>query len=139
MMPSASAVVADLMDLARNLRHGVKRRVPPLGTEDASQTPRLVKPPDELVTNYYFRFAALDRPGVLAQIAGILGQYQISIAAVIQKGREIRGSVPVVMITHEAQEAAVNQALAKIDQLPAITDKTVRLRIEDRHLDAAQI
>jgi homoserine dehydrogenase len=139
MMSTGSAVVADLIDLARNLGHGIQRRVPPLGTENASQTPRVIKPLDDLVTNYYFRFAALDRPGVLSQVAGILGKYQISIAAVIQKGREFQGSVPVVMITHEAREADVNQALAEIDQLPVITHKTVRLRIEDPNLDAAQI
>ncbi|OGP71355.1 MAG: homoserine dehydrogenase, partial [Deltaproteobacteria bacterium RBG_13_60_28] len=99
MMPTASAVVSDILDLARNLTRGVNRRVPPLGCDTALETPRNIKPLDEVVTNYYIRFAALDRPGVLSQISGILGKHNISIAAVIQKGREVKGAVPIVMIT----------------------------------------
>ncbi|MBW1991914.1 MAG: homoserine dehydrogenase, partial [Deltaproteobacteria bacterium] len=107
MMPTASAVVSDILDLARNLSLGLKRRVPPLGAGNALETSRPIKPLEEVVTNYYFRFAALDRPGVLSQISGVLGRHHISIAAVIQKGREVRGAVPIVMITHEAREADV--------------------------------
>jgi homoserine dehydrogenase len=139
MMPTGSAVVADILDLAYNLGHGIPVRVPPLGIQHADQTQRLIKPIDEVITHYYFRFSALDRPGVLSQISGILGKYQISIAAVIQKGREFQGSVPVVMITHEAKEANVKNALAEIDDLPLITHKTVIIRIEDPNLDSAQI
>ncbi|MEJ2091007.1 MAG: homoserine dehydrogenase [Syntrophobacterales bacterium] len=139
MMPTASAVVSDLLDLTRNLAQGIKRRVPPLGSEAALTSSRTVKPLDEVVTNYYFRFAALDRPGVLSQISGVLGKYNISIGAVIQKGREVRGAVPIVMITHEAQEANVKQALAEIDHLPVVSPPAVVYRIEDPHLDAAQI
>ena len=138
-LPTASAVVSDLLDLAHNLKVGVKRRLPPLGAEAALKTHRAVKPMAEVVTNYYFRFAAKDRPGVLSQISGILGKHQISIAAVIQKGREVKGAVPIVMITHEAQEAAVQQALGEIDALPVVSPPTVFYRIEDPHLHAAQI
>jgi homoserine dehydrogenase len=94
MMPTASAVVSDILDLTRNLALGLKRRVPPLGSEAALTSRRIVKPLDDVVTNYYFRFAALDRPGVLSQIAGVLGTHNISIAAVIQKGREVRARCP---------------------------------------------
>ena len=139
MMPTASAVVSDILDLARNLIHGVKRRVPPLGCDTALETPRKIKPLDEVVTNYYIRFAALDRPGVLSQISGILGKHSISIAAVIQKGREVKGAVPIVMITHEAKEANARQALKEIDQLPVVSPPAVFYRIEDPHLHAAQI
>jgi homoserine dehydrogenase len=139
MMPSASAVVSDILDLTRNLAQGIKRRVPPLGSEAALTNIRTVKPPDDIVTNYYFRFAALDRPGVLSQISGVLGKYGISIAAVIQKGREVKGAVPIVMITHEAQEAGVKKALAEIDHLPVVSPPAVVYRIEDPHLHAAQI
>ncbi len=139
MMPTASAVVSDLLDLARNLSLGLRRRVPPLGSETALQTRRAIKPMAEVVTNYYFRFAALDRPGVLSQIAGALGKYNISIAAVIQKGREVKGAVPIVMITHEAKEANVRQALVEIDALPVVSPPAVVYRIEDPHLNAAQI
>jgi homoserine dehydrogenase len=139
MMPTASAVVSDILDLTRNLVQGIKRRVPPLGSEAALSSIRTVKPLDDIVTNYYFRFAALDRPGVLSQISGALGKYNISIAAVIQKGREVRGAVPIVMITHEAQEANMKKALAEIDHLPVVSPPAVVYRIEDPHLHAAQI
>jgi homoserine dehydrogenase len=139
MMPTASAVVSDIRDLARNLTQGIKRRVPALGCDQALNSPRQIKPLDQVVTNYYIRFAALDRPGVLSQISGILGKHNISIAAVIQKGREVRGAVPIVMITHEAKEANTRQALLEIDQLPIVSPPTVLYRIEDPHLHAAQI
>jgi homoserine dehydrogenase len=139
MMPTASAVVSDILDLARNLTLGVKRRVPPLGCDAALESPRIIKPLDEVVTNYYIRFAALDRPGVLSQISGILGKHNISIAAVIQKGREVKGAVPIVMITHEAKEANTRQALLEIDRLPVVSPPAVFYRIEDPHLHAAQI
>ncbi len=139
MMPTASAVVSDLLDLARNLTLGLRRRVPPLGAVTALETQRPIKPIEEVVTNYYFRFAALDRPGVLSQISGVLGKHNISIGAVIQKGREVKGAVPIVMITHEAKEADVRQALIEIDALPVVSPPTVMYRIEDPHLDAAQI
>jgi homoserine dehydrogenase len=139
MMPTASAVVSDLLDLARNLLYGAPNRVPPLGCRQALETTRLIKPLNDLVTNYYFRFAAQDQPGVLAQVAGILGKYGISIAAVIQKGREVAGIVPIVMITHEAREADVRQALKEIDQLPVLSPPAVFYRIEDPYLHAAKI
>jgi homoserine dehydrogenase len=139
MMPTASAVVSDLMDLARNLLRGVPRRIPPLGCEAALSNHRLIKPMNDLVTNYYMRFAALDRPGVLSQVSGILGKHNISIAAVIQKGREVAGHVPIVMITHEAREADARAAMAEIDQLAIVAPPTVFYRIEDPHLHAAQI
>jgi homoserine dehydrogenase len=139
MMPTASAVVSDLIDLARNLLHGVPGRVPALGWESALSTRRLIKPINDLVTNYYLRFSALDQPGVLSQVSGILGKHNISIAAVIQKGREVAGTVPIVMITHEAREADARQAMAEIDQLPIVSPPTVFYRIEDPHLHSAQI
>jgi homoserine dehydrogenase len=113
--------------------------VPPLGCRQALESTRLIKPMNDTVTNYYFRFAALDRPGVLSQVSGILGKYGISIAAVIQKGRGVAGTVPIVMITHEAREADARQALKEIDQLPLLSPPAIFYRIEDPHLHAAQI
>lgn len=139
MMPSASAVAADLIDLAYNISQGMRGRVPPLGVNNAQQNRRRVKPLDDIVTNYYLRFAAQDRPGVLSKISGILAQFDISIAAVIQKGRQSRGAVPVVMITHEAREANVQQALAQIHRLDIISEEAILIRIEDPNLDAAQL
>jgi homoserine dehydrogenase len=87
---------------------------------------------EELTSEYYFRFSALDRPGVLSKIAGILADQQISISSVIQKGREAGGSVPVVMLTHEALESNVRKAVSLIDQLDVVMDKTVMIRVENR-------
>ena len=139
MMPTASAVVSDILEVARNLRHGAATRVPALGCQQALSNTSLIKPMNDLVTNYYFRFAALDRPGVLSQVSGILGKYGISIAAVIQKGREVAGTVPIVMITHEAREADARQALKEIDQLAVVSPPAVFYRIEDPQLHSAQI
>ena len=71
----------------------------------------------------------MDKPGVLSKISGILGQHDISIESVIQKSRRQRGAVPIIIRTHEATEAAVQHALAEIDQLDICTDKTVKIRI----------
>ena len=73
----------------------------------------------------------MDRPGVLSKISGILGKNDISIAAVIQKGRQIRGAVPLVMMTHEAKEKNVHQALKEIDRLGVILGKTMVIRMEN--------
>jgi homoserine dehydrogenase len=94
---------------------------------------------DELVLNYYFRFSAVDRPGVLSRISGILGSHDISIAAVIQKGRKEMGSVPVVMLTHEARERDVRLALAEIDKLQVVTAPTRLIRVENREGEAESI
>jgi homoserine dehydrogenase len=87
---------------------------------------------DELLLNYYFRFSALDRPGVLSNISGILGSHGISIASVIQKGRQIRGSVPIVMMTHEAKEQDVRLALAEIDRLDVVQGPSRLIRVENK-------
>lgn len=135
MMPAGSAVVSDIVDISRNLIKGGIQRVPALAYTPGGRKKRSVIPIDDLECCYYFRFSALDQPGVLARIAGILGGYRISIASVIQKGREIKGSVPVVMLTHKAKEAHVKQALREIDKLEVVRGKTVSMRIED-NLDA---
>jgi homoserine dehydrogenase len=93
-----------------------------------------VKPFEEIETHHYFRISALDRPGVLSKVSGILGEHQISIASVIQKGRDQEGSVPIVMMTHSAREKAVQEAIGRIDQLPFITDRTMIIRVEDSSL-----
>ncbi|SMC24009.1 homoserine dehydrogenase [Desulfacinum hydrothermale DSM 13146] len=131
MMPTGSAVVADMVDIARDLTSGGINRVPPLSflPERTQDTP--VRPMEEVVTRYYFRFSAVDRPGVLSKISGILGENAISIAAVIQKGRQVGGAVPIVMLTHEAQEEAVRRSLQAIDRLDIVRGPTRIIRIED--------
>jgi len=131
MMPTGSAVVSDLVDVARNVLRGAVGRVPSVGYQPAGMKTRRIKSIEELQTEYYFRFSAEDRPGVLSKISGILGDHQISIKSVHQKGRDLVGAVPIVMITHEAKEAAVRKALSEIDQLEMVKDKTVLIRIED--------
>jgi len=131
MMPTGSAVVSDLVDVARNILRGAVGRVPSVGYQAAGTKARRIKSIEELKTEYYFRFSAEDRPGVLSKISGILGKHQISIKSVHQKGRDLVGAVPIVTITHEAKEAAVRKALSEIDQLEVVKDKTVLIRIED--------
>ena len=130
-MPTASAVVADIMELARNIRHNVSGRVPCLAFQQSSLQERPIKPMDDVESRYYFRFSALDRPGVLSRISGILGNRRISIASVIQKARRYRGAVPIVTLTHRALERNVRAALAEIDQLEEVQNKTMMIRVED--------
>ena len=133
MMPTASAVISDIVDIARNLLSGVSGRVPLLSyqSEDIRKIP--VMPVDEIFTYYYLRFSAMDQPGVLSKIAGVLGRHDISIKSVHQKGRELEGLVPIVMLTHLAKEADMKKALSEIAALDIIGSKPVIIRIEDKN------
>ena len=132
-MPTGSAVVADIVDIGRNILHGCINRVPCLSYLPEHIGPRRITPMSELRCPYYFRISTLDNPGVLSTISGILGKHDISIESVIQKGRRQQGTVPIVMRTYEAGEAAVQEALAEIDGLETSTDKTVMIRILTNH------
>ena len=127
-LPTGSAVVSDLADLGGDIIKGVKggNLILPL----ASSKEGAIKAIDEVTTPYYLRFTALDRPGVLSKISGILGDHEISIASVIQKGRKIKEAVPIVMMTHEAAERNIRQALREIDGLDVIQAKTTLIRVE---------
>ena len=131
MMPTASAVISDIVDIARDMRKGVSVRVPPRVLDEEGIDEIRLMPFDEIRTNYYFRFSAADRPGVLSRISGILGANDISIAAVIQKGRTQGGAVPIVMTTYKARERDVRKALEDIDRLDVVMGKTMLIRIED--------
>jgi homoserine dehydrogenase len=131
MMPTGSAVVSDLIDLSRDVIGGAPERIPPLAFRPDRLKPAVIKPISAVTACYYFRFAALDRPGVLSRIAGILGQNQISIASVIQKGRQVDEAVPIVMLTHEALESSVQMALTEINQLDVVAGPTRIIRIEN--------
>lgn len=128
-MPTGSAVVSDIVDIARNIRKNAIGRIPIM-----TRTLRdlRIKKMDDVVSKYYFRFFALDKPGVLSKISGILGNYNISIASVIQKGRRFGKAVPLVVLTHEAKEKDVRQAIREIDQLPVVMDKTIFMRVEGK-------
>ncbi|MGB9716592.1 MAG: homoserine dehydrogenase [Thermodesulfovibrionales bacterium] len=126
-MPTGSAVVSDIVDIARNIMKSVTGRVPVLIKAPKNLS---LKRMDDVTSMYYFRFSALDKPGVLSKISGILGNYNISIASVIQKGRSAGGAVPVVVRTHMAREKDVRHAINEIDRLPVVMDKTVFIRVE---------
>ena len=129
--PTGSAVVSDIMEVARKILQGVSGWGHWLGQEGPSSHEIMVRPIDQLHSIYYFRFSALDSPGVLSKISGILGDNEISVSSVIQKGRKTRGAVPVVMITHEALEHNVFKAISLIDKLDIVTDRTVIIRVEE--------
>jgi len=133
MMPTASAVVGDVVDLARNLLSGSTGRVPLLSFQMGHIRKIPVLPMKKTQVHYYFRFSALDRPGVLSKISGILGNYDISIKSVHQKGRGTKGAVPIVMLTHLAREADVQKALSDICDLDVVSDRPVLIRIEDEN------
>jgi homoserine dehydrogenase len=128
--PTASAVVADIIDLSRRIHAGVEVFPSPLGHLSPSESPVRIKPIDEHEGPYYFRFSAVDRPGVLSKLSGILGENGISIYSVIQKGRNLNGSVPVVILTHEAREQDVQNALRTTSGLDVLTDTPVMIRVE---------
>ncbi len=131
-MPTASAVVADLMEIAREIRRGSVGRVAPLSYMPERIEPKPLVPLGDLYGRVYLRFTAVDRPGVLAHIASVLGENEIGIESVIQKGRaEPAASVPVLVQTHPAREAALRSALEHIDRLPDVTAPTRMIRIEE--------
>ncbi len=128
---TGSAVVSDIIGLARQIRHGIKSLLPPLAHARPQGNTLSIQPMKDVVCPYYFRFSVRDQPGVLSKISGILGDHDISLYSVIQKGRKINGSVPVVMLTHEARESSVLKAMSLTDQLDVLTDKTMVIRVEE--------
>ena len=127
-MPTASAVWSDALEIARRIAHGI----PALALELPSVGPAALplRPMDTIRCCYYLRVMALDKPGVLSRVAGILGENDISIANVIQKGRGTREAVPVVIVTHEARERDMRTALTKIDRLRDVASATTMIRVE---------
>jgi homoserine dehydrogenase len=128
--PTASAVVADLVEISRNLLNGVSYTVPPLGHSGSSVREGVLEKMDDLESDYYLRFSVTDQPGVLAQITGLLGKHSISISSVYQHGQGQGKKVPVVVVTHKAREVNVQKALALIDRLSVVKEKTLLVRIE---------
>lgn len=127
-LPTASAVVADIVDIARNLSCGIKNRIPNIRHSNSATN---LIPIDDVVSQCYLRFTTLDRPGVLAKIAGMLGKNQISIASVLQKERHKVSAVPIVVMTHRAVEKGIKKALKEIDKLPEVKAKTMMIRVEE--------
>ena len=134
MMPAASAVVSDLVDIARRNPAGAEPCGYPFSFIFPPMRNGSVKPMGDITGRYYLRFTVVDKPGVLAQIARILGQHRISIAQVIQKKPTRTPGVPVVILTHEARERDLRDALKRADVLSVVKARTALLRIEDRVL-----
>ena len=131
MEPTASAVVGDVMAIARNIMVGVSRRSAPLGYQDDKIIELPIKPIGETSSKYYLRFSVVDKPGILAKISGALGENGISIESMVQSASKKGEVVPIVIMTHEAREMDVRKALEKIDSLSITTEKTNLIRIED--------
>jgi len=130
-LPTASAVVADIIDVARVLTTDPGNRVPHLAFQPSQLTDTPVLSMDEVVTAYYLRIRAEDKPGVLAQITGILGDMGISIEAVKQKEpAEGETDVPLVMLTHSVVEKQMNEALMRIEALDSVRGSVMRIRME---------
>lgn len=132
MLPTASAIISDVCDIARNIRVGINRRIPSLSFAFKELTHKPVIKISEITCKYYIRLSAKDSPGVLSKVSGILGNFGISIESVHQKGKNKANAVPIVMITHMAKESNIQRALKEIDALDEILDKPVIIRIEDQ-------
>jgi len=130
--PTASAVVADLIDVTRLITADPEHRVPHLAFQPDRLSNDRILPIGEVETSYYLRMRVVDRPGVLADIARILADSRISIDAMVQKEPgEGESRVDIVMLTHLAVEKNVNAAIGRIEKLPTVPGKVTRIRLEE--------
>jgi homoserine dehydrogenase len=131
-MPTASAVVADLMEIAREIRRSGSGPVAPLSYLPEHIAPKPMVPDSELSGRAYLRLRAKDQPGVLSLITGALGDEGVGIAQVVQRGDDVgSGTVPVIVLTHRTNEAALRRAIAKIEALAEVTEAARLIRIEE--------
>jgi homoserine dehydrogenase len=129
--PTASAVVADLVDVVRALTTDPENRVPHLAFQADALADTAILPIEEVCSAWFLRLQALDQPNVLANVTKILGENGISIEAIVQKVPHQHGaSVPIVILTHSVVEKAMNQALTAISELPEIEPDITRIRVE---------
>jgi homoserine dehydrogenase len=131
-MPTATAVMADILEIARHRSAGARGAAHPLGYPATAVKAGRVKPMDDVICEYYLRFMARDQPGVLGAIASVLGRNGISIASVIQQERGMATTVPVIMRTHEARERDLRRALAAISRMKMAGRAPAFIRIEER-------
>ncbi len=130
-LPTGSAVVSDVIDIARNIQRQACGRVSPASFPENQRVPIRIRPMEELTTRYYLRCMVLDRPGVLSQIAGVLGDHGISIMSVLQQGRQEGQTVPLIIMTHRASERSVQTALKEINQMSSVVSQpTTLIRVE---------
>lgn len=124
-LPTGSAVVGDIIDIARNINFNCTGRISCTCFTEKEQ-----KDIGEIVSKYYLRMKVVDKPGVLAAIATCFGEEEVSIASVVQK-RQVNSSAEIVWITHPSQERALRRALSKIEQLPVVEEISLVLRVEE--------
>ncbi len=131
-MPTASAVVSDILYVARSIAYDVAGRSGwgPFGDIPLQPVHLPIRPMEEIQCRYYLRLSVLDQPGVLASIAKVLGDHGVSIASVVQKERSKGDKVPLVLLTYEAKERDMQDALGQIEEFPAVKGKTLLIRVE---------
>jgi homoserine dehydrogenase len=130
--PTASAVIADLVDVTRMLTADPEQRVPHLAFQPDQLHDTPILPMGKVETAYYLRLSAYDRPGVMADVTRILADHEISIDAVLQKeAEEGEDVVDVIILTHRCLEEQANAAIAKIEALASMANKVVRIRLEE--------
>ena len=129
--PTASAVVADLVDVVRALTADPENRVPHLAFQPNALSDIQIVEADDVVTEYYLRLTVKEQVGVLAQVTNVLANHNISLEAVLQKGSDDTGaSVPVVLLTHGVRTRDLNEALSKIESFETVTAPTVKIKVE---------
>lgn len=130
--PTASSVIADLVDITRLHTADPKHRVPPLSFQPDLLSDTPVIPMEDVETSYYLRIQVVDKPGVMAEITRIVAEQNISISALLQKeASDESDQVSVIMLTHLTVEKNINAAINRIEALPVVTGKVFRLRIEE--------
>jgi homoserine dehydrogenase len=130
--PTASAVIADLVDVTRMHTADPEHRVPHLAFQPDQLSDIPFLPMGDVVTSYYLRMRVLDRPGVLADIARILADREISIDSMIQKESvEDQDQADIILLTHRSVERRVDDAIAHIEVLPTVSTKVTRIRMEE--------
>jgi homoserine dehydrogenase len=122
--PTASAVVSDLIDVARG-------RITPVWGAAGTALSNLPSAPMGAHTGpYYLRLMVFDRPGVIADVSAVLRDHGVSLESMLQRGRSPGEAVPIVLVTHDTGEAAMRAALAQIENLDAVLEKPAMIRIE---------
>ena len=128
-MPTGSAVVSDIVEIGRDILAGCANRSAVAAFRERSLLK--IRKMDDITSCYYLRFSAMDKPGVLSRISGVLGKNNISISSVIQKGRGEAEAVPLVMMSHEAVERDVRKALDEINKMDCVAGATMVIRVEE--------
>jgi len=128
--PTASAVVADIMDIASGFPDGIAHLAPPMGFVESSRRDIPTMPMADVICEYYLRLMVRDEPGVIAAVTSILADHRISLEALVQKERHASNNVPIVMLTHETTEGNMQAAISRITGLAAVEDDVLILRKE---------